>query len=65
MAVKACPSHPAYPLDKCPRCAALIERTEDARSGLWAVDEDSRADEDRYERHVGGDEWGGSVDVVG
>jgi hypothetical protein len=58
MAVKACPSHPAYPLDKCPRCAVLIERAEDARSGLWAVDEDSHADEDRYERHVAGDEWG-------
>jgi hypothetical protein len=56
MAVKACPSHPAYPLDKCPRCAVLIERAEDARSGLWAVDEDSYADEDRYERHVADDE---------
>lgn len=47
-----CRRHPRFPTDDCPFCEARIARAEDARSGLWDVDEDVRGAEERYEREI-------------
>jgi hypothetical protein len=47
---KRCPSHPAFPLDRCPRCAALIERAEAERDDPDPGGREADREADRYEQ---------------
>jgi hypothetical protein len=52
MSVRACPTHPRYPVDACPRCERRIEELEDERSrpDPRASDREARAYEDWLDR---------------